>query len=144
MVPQLLRIGSRAPASPLGCFWSLSVNRHNLLAQQKTYSSSSAHWSPISEGAELAHAPREEAALAQGRWGASPPPAAAVNRLRPCHDTTPQENLQTPSERAYPSFKHITIQTNSTEGGKENAQRTKGQGVRIKPSPLIPGQMAYP
>lgn len=145
MVPQLLRRGWRAagevtgyswielsweicpwsaagsPVSPSGHFWSLSVNQLNLPAQQKTYSSSSACWSPISEGAELAGAPREKAALAPGGWGTLISPTAALNRLRPCHETAPQENLQTQSERAYPF-----LQTH----GRPNKQHRGWQGKR--------------
>lgn len=152
VVPQLLRGGSRAagevtgysrakpsgelcsaarsPASPSGRFWSLSGTQLNLPAQKKTSSSSSAHRSPIPEGAEWAGVPGGEAALAQGRWGThTPPSTAVVNRLRPCRKTTPQENLQTRSERAYPFLQthpRPNKQHRGWQGKRSEDKRTEG------------------
>lgn len=162
VVPQLLGVGlegcgwsnrrcwipcstAGSPASPLGHFWSLPISQLNMPAQQKTSSSSSAYWSPTTEGAESA---LERGSAGQGGWvnlththtpssSHEPPPAVPWNH-------TPRKIYKHLVKGHIPSFKHIVIQINSTEGGKENTQRTKGQRVRIKPSPLIPGQMAYP
>lgn len=67
-----------------------------------------------------------------GRRGEPQPLAAAVNWHRPHCETTPQESLQTPRERAHP-FLQTHRRANKQHRGWQGKQRTKGQRVRIKP-----------
>lgn len=95
-------------SSSLGPLQSLFINQLNLPVQQKT-PDIPLPTAPCSEGV---CAPRLEG-------GRALPPAAPQPRT-PGTATTPEKGHS-------PPFQHGAVQTNSTEGGKENAQRTKGR-----------------
>lgn len=118
-----------SPASPLGHFWSLPINQLIMPAQQKTSPSSSAYWSPTSEGAESALG---RGSAGQGGWvnltHTHPPqqqPWTTSGRAMKPH---PEKNLQTPSERAYPflqTHRRPNKQHRGWQGKRSEDKRTE-------------------